>query len=93
MANNLFISYDLNFKNKNYDGVIKEIKNLGDWASIQKSMWYLNTELNAKEVAKKIYSHMDSNDTLIVINTVNNDAYWYNLSEEVSSHIKNYWNK
>jgi hypothetical protein len=93
MANNLFVSYDLNSTNRNYDGVIEEIKNLGDWAAVQKSVWYLNTSLNAQSVAEKIYSHMDSNDTLIVIDTVNNDAYWYNLSEEVAKHIQNYWNK
>ncbi|NQY20033.1 MAG: hypothetical protein HRT40_01795 [Campylobacteraceae bacterium] len=93
MANNLFISYDLNSTHKNYDGVINEIKNLGDWASIQKSMWYLNSNLTAQEVATKIHSHMESNDTLIVIDTFNNDAYWYNLSDEVGSHIQNHWNK
>ncbi|WP_428023326.1 hypothetical protein [Arcobacter sp.] len=91
--NNLFISYDLNSPNQNYDVVIESIKELGNWAYINKSTWYVSSLLSAEEAAKKIHLKMDSNDNLIVINTSNNEAYWYNLSDEVSNHIQEFWYK
>ena len=91
--NNLFISYDLNSPNQNYDAIIESIKELGNWAYVNKSTWYVNSSFGAEEAANKIHLKMDSNDNLIVINTSNNEAYWYNLSDEVSKHIQNFWNK
>lgn len=35
----------------------------------------------------------DSNDTLIVIDAVNNDAAWYGLTTEVTEHIRQNWNR
>ncbi len=37
MANNLFISYDLNSPDQSYSPVIDEIKSLSSWAKIHKS--------------------------------------------------------
>lgn len=91
--NNLFISYDLNSPNQNYDKVIEEIKELGNWAYINKSTWYVSSSYTAESAATKIHSKMDNNDVLIVINTSNNEAYWFNLSDEVGTHIQNFWNK
>lgn len=93
MANNLFISYDLYAPNQDYTTLIDEIKSLGDWASVQRSLWYVNSTLSAEEAAKRLRVKMDSNDSLVVINTVNNEAYWYNLSDEVAKHIQNFWNR
>lgn len=92
MANNLFISYDLHSPHQDYQSVIEEIKSLGDWASVQKSVWYVNSTLTSKEASQKIYSKMDSNDTLLVVDAANNDAHWYNLSDEVAKHVQDYWN-
>jgi hypothetical protein len=91
MANNLFISYDLNSPHQDYNSVIEEIKSLGDWASIQKSVWYVNSTLTAEQAAGKVRSKMDSNDSLLVVDSVNNDAYWFNISEEITKHIQKYW--
>lgn len=91
MANNLFISYDLNSPNQDYGSVIKEIKTLGNWASVQKSVWYVNSTLTSKQAAEKIYSKMDSDDSLLVVDSVNNDAHWYNVSDEVAKHIQEHW--
>lgn len=91
--NNLFISYDLISPNQNYEAVIESIKELGNWAYINKSTWYVSSSLSAEEAAKKIHLKMDSNDILMVINTSNNAAYWYNLSDEVSKHIQEFWYK
>ncbi|ELV8552712.1 hypothetical protein D2H34_002002 [Vibrio fluvialis] len=93
MSNNLFISYDLNSPHQDYSAVIEAIKNLGPWAYVQKSLWYVKTDTNTEQVAKIIREKQDSNDSLIVINTSINEAYWYNISDEVATHIQNYWYK
>ncbi len=93
MANNLFISYDLYSPGQDYSSVIEEIKNLGSWAKIHKSYWYVNSRLTAEQAAKRVWAQMDSNDSLIIIDATGHDAYWYNISDKVSKHIQDQWNK
>lgn len=91
MANNLFISYDLNSPGQDYEKVINEIKSLGNWAKVQKSLWYVNSNFTADQARQKVWAKMDANDSLIVIDASNNSAAWNNLSDEVSSFIKDKW--
>jgi len=89
--NNLFISYDLNSPGQDYTSVIEKIQSLGSWGKIQKSHWYVNSNISAKDACNHVRSVMDANDSLIVIDSTNNDAYWFNVSDEVAKHIQNNW--
>lgn len=91
MPSNLFISYDLNNPGQNYSAVIEKIKSLGGWANVQKSFWFLSTSLTAQQVANALWSVMDANDSLIVIDANANDAYWFNLDPAVSKYIQDNW--
>lgn len=91
MANNLFISYDLNSPGQDYSSVIEEIKSLGNWAKVQKSFWYVNSTLTASQAVDRIWAKMDKNDSLIVVDAKNNSAAWQGLSDEVANFIKNKW--
>ncbi|WJM82280.1 hypothetical protein [Pectobacterium brasiliense] len=91
MANNLFITYDL-IKTKDYPAVHNAIKALGSWAKVTESNWYVNSNYSAEEAAKKVKAAMDNDDKLIVVNATNNTAYWYNMLDSVSKHLKNQWN-
>lgn len=91
MGNNLHISYDLNVPGQNYDAVIAKIKTLGAWAKIHKSFWYVNSHLTAQQAALEVWSVMDQSDTVYVADTTNNNASWFNLSDEVAEHIKQNW--
>lgn len=93
MSNNLFISYDLNVPHQDYNATIEAIKGLGAWAYVQKSLWYVKTQLTTEEAAKVVREKQDVNDSLVVINTNNNEAYWYNISDEVAKHIQEHWYK
>lgn len=93
MANNLFISYDLYKPGQNYEAVIAEIKTLGLWAAVHKSLWYVNSTLTATEAQARVWAKMDANDKLIVVDATNNNASWRNLPDEVSNLIKDQWNK
>jgi hypothetical protein len=89
--NNLFISYDLKNPGQNYDRVITAIKGLGSWAKVQYSLWFVSSAYAAKEAAEIVRRAQDTNDTLIVIDSTNNDACWYGLSTEVGEHIQKHW--
>ncbi|HEY0922448.1 hypothetical protein [Rheinheimera pacifica] len=91
MANNLFISYDLNSPHQDYNAVFEAIKSLGPWACLQKSLWYVKTDKTSEEAARFIRAKQDSNDSLVVINAANNEAYWYNIPEDVAKHIQSQW--
>lgn len=91
--NNLFVSYDLHQPGQNYEAVITEIKKHGGWAKVHYSLFYLDSAESAEAVAKAVWAAMDKNDRLIVIDTSNNTAYWYNLGDEVSKYLKEHWNQ
>jgi hypothetical protein len=91
MANNLFISYDLYEPGKNYEAVSSAIKELGSWARVQKSFWYVRSQFGAQQAAEYVRRSMDANDSLIVIDSANNNACWFNLSHEVSTFLRDQW--
>lgn len=91
MSNNLFISYDLYSPGQDYTVVIEAIKSLGSWAKVHKSLWYVSSNLSAEQAANAVWEKLDANDSLIVVNSSTNDAYWYNLAPQVGQHIKDHW--
>ncbi|MCF3638611.1 hypothetical protein LXM94_01330 [Rhizobium sp. TRM95111] len=93
MANNLHISYDLNSPGQDYEPLIAKIKTLGGWAKIHKSFWYVNSSLTPSQAVDALWPLMDKNDTLYVVDATNNVAAWQNLSDEVSSFIRDKWMK
>ena len=91
--NNLFISYDLNSPGQDYAVVIEAIKSLGNWAKVQKSLWYVKSACTASAAVEKIWPKMDKNDSLIVIDTTNKTAAWQGVSDEVSNYLQANWSK
>ena len=89
---NLFVSYDLRNPGQNYEAVIAEIKRHGYWVKVQYSLFYLSTTETARQVADAVWRAMDSNDSLIVVDATNNEAYWYGLSPEASKALQERWN-
>jgi hypothetical protein len=93
MNNNLFISYDLNSPGQSYGAAIDVIKSLGSWAKVQKSFWYVKSNYSAAQAVEKIWTKLDKNDSLIVIDATNQVAAWNGLSDEVAQFIKGQWIK
>lgn len=91
MANNLHISYDLYAPGQNYEGVIAKIKELGSWAKVHKSFWYVNSAYTAQQAVNHIWPVMDAKDTIYVVDATNNVASWQNLPANVAQHIKDHW--
>lgn len=93
MSNNLFISYDLNSPGQNYNVVADAIKSLGNWAKVQKSFWYVNSNLTAQQAVSKVWAVMDRNDSLIVCDMTNRVASWQNIDPTVAKHMLDHWSK
>lgn len=93
MANNVFISYDLYQSKENYEQVRSIIEGFGSWSRIHLSLWFIKTDLSAKDVAAKVWEAMEGNDKLIVVDASNNTAYWYGLTEEASNFLAEAWGR
>jgi len=93
VANNLHISYDLMESGKNYEEVIAKIKELGNWAKIEYSFWYVNSTYTAAQARDHVKSVLDNNDKLYVVDASNGSAAWHGLSDEVGNFIRDKWPK
>lgn len=67
MPYNLFIAYDLDKPGQNYDAVHDRIKSLGRWYHAQQSLFYVHTAMSPKEAHEFVFSVMDMNDKLTVV--------------------------
>ena len=66
MKKRYFITYDLNKAGQDYENVIQAIKSASDGANYQ----------SAQEVSDKITKYLDRNDSLLVIEVINNTQGW-----------------
>lgn len=82
------ISYDLNKKDKNYDGVYQAIKNSSDgtWCHPLESTWLIRTSLTVEQVSDNIQKQIDSNDMFLVIEVKKN--YQGFLTEEMWKYLR-----
>lgn len=73
------VTYDLNNEGKNYDAVIKAIKDssIGVYCSFWRSSWLIKSNLaTADEVFKNIEPYMDPDDRCLVIQVEDNKQGW-----------------
>ena len=62
------INYKLGTAGKDYTPFHEEVKKLADgWFSYFDDSWIINTNLNAREIAERLYPHMTKEDRLLVI--------------------------
>ncbi len=79
MKKRYMITYDLNKSGQKYDEVIAAIKSASDgiWCTFWKSAYLIRSNYqSATDVSDLITPHLDSNDSLIVIEVINNKQGW-----------------
>lgn len=89
MPRNLLISYDLHEPGQNYDAVIERIKELGTWAKIHYSLWYVRSSYTPTAAVEHIEPALDANDRVFVAEAV--DAAWNKLPKKVGDFIQLHW--
>ena len=80
MKKRYFITYDLNKAGQDYENVIQAIKSASDgaWCTYWKSSYLIRSNYqSAQEVSDKITKYLDSNDSLLVIEVINNTKVGY----------------
>lgn len=92
MPNNLHISYDLAGPDRDYGAVIARIKELGNWAKIEFSFFYVNSRLSASDARDHVWTAMRAGDKLYVVDATNNNAAWIGLEAPVVARIQTEWN-
>jgi len=87
------VTYDLvgtSETSSDYERLIERIKKYPNWGKIQKSVWLIRTSDSHTAVRDALWSYMDSNDRLFVIQ-VTGTAAWQNVICE-TSWLKNFLN-
>lgn len=89
MKNPLYIiSYDLSNPGRNYEALLKAIKQNRAWARIGQSAYLVVTAETASELRDSLTKVLDANDK-IYVSLLGSSAAWIGLSEDVSNWIKN----
>lgn len=82
------INYDLVKPGRNYDSLIRAIKDLsGSWCHPVESSWIVSTSLTSKQVRDRLVPHIDSNDKLLVAE-LTGVAAWHNLDPKVAEWLQ-----
>lgn len=89
---NLFVCFELARPERGDDRIRETIESFGvSWARISKNVFYLHGELDAQVVGNKVWTAMNMDDKLVVIDSARNDARWYNIKPEISQFLINNW--
>lgn len=70
------VTYDLKQPGQNYTGVHDAIKSCGTWWHHLESTWLVDGYLTADQISTKVRTHIDKNDTLLVIGVTGDYAGW-----------------
>lgn len=83
------ITYDLNKQGKDYEDVYKAIKDASDgtWCHYWDSTWIIRSNLSVQQVSDKITPYLDSDDSMIAIEVINNKQGW--LTKKQWDYINN----
>lgn len=92
VANNILIFCELEAMAENGKVVTSKIKELGTWARINPSLWYVDSTLTASEVRDQITPLIKDGDCLFIANMSSGQAAWKGVSNPVTAFIKTHWN-
>jgi hypothetical protein len=81
------VTYDLNQVGQNYDCIIKKLEAYPTHWHMQKSVWIIQTDATAYQVAEHLESCLDSNDNLFVTQVTANSA-WSGFSDQASNWVR-----
>ncbi|WP_267550458.1 hypothetical protein [Rhizobium rhizogenes] len=82
------VAYDLIKTGQNYNCIIEKIKQYGNWAHVQESVWFIVTSNTAVQIRDNLQSCLDNNDKLIVA-ALTGEAAWLGLDKEISDWLQN----
>jgi hypothetical protein len=89
---NVFVAFWLLRPERGEDKPREVIEELGcPWAKIAPGIYYLHGEYDAQYVGNKVWAALNMDDKMVVLDTTNNDARWFNIKPEVSQFLIDNW--
>lgn len=89
---NIFVAFELIRPDRGDDKIREAIESFGvSWARLNKNVFYLHGDLDAQTVGNKVWTSMNMDDKLVVIDSTKNDARWYNIKPEISQFLISNW--
>ena len=79
-----FVACKLRNHQPNEDSIFSDIRALGTWTPISKSLWYINSAYTSKEAFQILISRMDKGDQLCILDSTGNVATWQDRSSEIT---------
>ena len=74
--NNIFISFSLQKPGKNQQQILERITQLGTWAPISKTTWYVSASISSKEAFYYMLGALETGDKICVFDSTGNQAVW-----------------
>jgi len=81
MANNLFVSFDVHDAAREAPLILSAIEELGEAVRIFGNVWYVRSDLEAEEAARRVWDIMQPADHLLVIDASGDRAATFNIAE------------
>ena len=70
------VSYDLRQPGRDYSGLFDALKKSGVWWHYLKSTWLVYTSETADKLYRRLSNHIDSNDSILVIEAGSDRQGW-----------------
>lgn len=90
-GHNLFVGFDLVHPMDNYERLARTLVTLGSPVKVTSMLWYLDTELTAREAEAALRDACNNGDSLIVIDASTNTLMMHNLPVPAAG-IRKHWN-
>nr|WP_298994837.1 hypothetical protein [uncultured Allomuricauda sp.] len=87
MKKSFLIGYDLNKSGQDYETLIEQIKNLGNWWHCLDSTFIVKSLSTAASIRDHLKKFIDSNDELLIVGLTREGA-WTGFSEECSDWLR-----
>ena len=89
---NVFVCFEQLRPNRGDDEIREVVESISvSWDRISKNILYLHGDLDAQAVGDKVWTAMQLDDKLMVIDSTRSDARWYNVKPEISQFPVNNW--
>jgi hypothetical protein len=89
MAGVLLVTYDLNTPGQDYTSLHGELKKSNAWWHYLDSTWLIYSDETADELSARLLTHIDKNDSMLVIRVCNENQGWLNKKawEWINNHV------
>jgi hypothetical protein len=91
MANNLFVSFDVQDASREASLILSAIEELGQAVRVFNNVWYVRSNLSSAEAARRVWDVMQPADQLMVIDTARDEVATFNLTDRCLRGMMKRW--